>query len=137
MSSRHIFACLIIVIFVVHCCHSLPTLFTAAVGDANNADVDASDALALPEFARPGETPDLQKASARLHRTLFLLNTSDLLKKARLLGNLATGGNNQLTRNKRHSPRLGPDGKPIYINMIKLRKPTLSIDETDKTHVSS
>lgn len=144
MSPRQLFACLLVLV-VVHCGHSLPTLFAASDAGAGGlgsaaggGDVDGS---VLPEFARPGETPDLQKATARLHRTLFLLNTSDLLKKARLLGSLATGGsgggNTQLARAKRHSPRLGADGKPIYINMIKLRKPTLSIDEMDKVEVSS
>lgn len=47
-------------------------------------DVESSDAS--PEFARPDESSDLQRNSARLHRTLFLLDTSDLLKNARIFG---------------------------------------------------
>mgnify|MGYP007084022055 FL=1 len=88
------------------------------------------------------DSGDLQRNSARLHRTLFLLDTSNLLKKARLLG--VTGGsltsssnsnsiNNMAERSSRIF-RFRREAKPPkvestkYINVIKVRKPFLSLD---------
>ncbi|KAH9421046.1 uncharacterized protein LOC113793002 [Dermatophagoides pteronyssinus] len=89
------------------------------------------------------DSGDLQRNSQRLHRTLFLLDTSNLLKKARLLG--VTGGSssnsnaisnaisNMVERSSRIF-RFRREAKPPkveatkYINVIKVRKPFLSLD---------
>lgn len=66
---------------------ALPTAFRNRLFSGNSDDSsDSASISASPEFARPDETADLQRNSARLHRTLFLLDTSDLLKSARLFG---------------------------------------------------
>ncbi|OTF76528.1 hypothetical protein BLA29_003122 [Euroglyphus maynei] len=86
------------------------------------------------------DSGDLQRNSQRLHRTLFLLDTSNLLKKARLLGvtgnnnnNISNGISNMVERSSRIF-RFRREAKPPkveatkYINVIKVRKPFLSLD---------
>ncbi|KPM10564.1 hypothetical protein QR98_0091220 [Sarcoptes scabiei] len=78
---------------------------------------------------------DLQRNSARLHRTLFLLDTSDLLRKAKLFGKNSAPKESKsfvsfasLSRLRREVKQ--EHEKPIkHINIIKVRKPFLAIDE--------
>ena len=103
--------CLVLLLFV-HRSLELPTAFRNHLFDLDTAS-DTSN----PEFARPDEG-DLQRNSARLHRTLFLLDTSDLLKNARLFGEKA---------NKRTKERMIRAKRFIVV-----RKPTLTLKDSDQ-----
>lgn len=109
-ASKVALVCLVVFVFV-QCSSALPTAFRNRL-----FDLETSADTANPEFARPDEA-DLQRNSARLHRTLFLLDTSDLLKNARLFGDKAKSGK-ESTRAKRQTGMV-----------IRVRKPTLTFHE--------
>ena len=94
---------------LVQCATALPTSFRNRLFDLESSD------MASPEFARPDEA-DLQHNSARLTRTLLLLDPTDLLKNARLFGEKSHKGKN--IRAKRSSGLV-----------IRVRKPTLTFHD--------
>lgn len=134
---------LIIFALLPNVCRSMPAPASKLIDTASSLlDVATSD-IASPEFARPDEG-DLQKNSARLHRTLFLLNTSNLLKKARIfsenLSKMGAGSKpspaSSLLQRQRRSPSSVPEEavKSVkkHFYRIKVRKPTLTVVEEDR-----
>ena len=105
-------------LLLVQCSTALPTAFRNRLFDADSSDIVS------PEFARPDDEADLQRNSARLHRTLFLLDTSDLLKNARLFGEKSPKSKEN-SRAKRSSGLV-----------IRVRKPTLTFHDDHQSSPS-
>ena len=102
----------------------LPTALRKQLFDLESSDTSS------PEFARPDENADLQRNSARLHRTLFLLDTSDLLKNAKLLSEKVNGKQQQRNGLGSRSKRDANNTPKKYgVRGVRVRKPTLSIIE--------
>lgn len=110
---------------------ALPTAFRNRLFSSDEADSISAN----PEFARPDETADLQRNSARLHRTLFLLDTSDLLKSARLFGGdtAASGGKASSGRSKRSVSSINSGMHDSLAGKVPLvvivRKPTIMLTD--------
>lgn len=136
--------CLICLLSIINYCHSLPvSSIESKLFDPIDYGSEGGPEIPLPPLMDSG-SGDLQKNSARLHRTLFLLDTSDLLKKAGLFGasKLAAAivensvpterSSRSLFRLRREAKSSSPDsGSAKYATIIKVRKPFLSVDEED------
>lgn len=109
---------------------AMPTVFRKHLDVIEDADGgEISNDTTNPQFARPDENSaaDLQRNSARLHRTLFMLDTTDILKNARLFSQKTKGRTtNQRQRRDTSKTKIEKSG---VVHVIKVRKPTMSVVE--------
>ncbi|KAJ6219484.1 hypothetical protein RDWZM_005296 [Blomia tropicalis] len=110
--------CLVIIMFNIMLEQNTVTALPAGLQN-RLFDIDSN-----ADIMTPDDSGDLQRNSARLHRTLFLLDTSDLLKKARLFSD--SKKDSLPKRTKRQTGM-----------MIRVRKPTLTFHDDDAEQLNN